>query len=288
VVEEKAKDLFTQAEKRLNSKSFLGLGSSTARFEEAGELFEKAGNQYKLAKNWDLAGTAFRRAAECKLKLKSKYEAATLYGAAATASRKTNVKEMSEAMGTAVELFTDEGRFAIAAKQMKELGEMYEQEADLEEALKAYQQAADFFEGEGSQSSANQCLLKVATFAAQLERYDQSVLLFERVAKSSIDNSLLKWSVKDYFLRAGLVRLAWGDVVEAQRALGSYQDMDASFASQRECKFLKDVTEAYERMDVDKFTDAVVEFDSISKLDQWKTTMLLRIKTKIKADDGLA
>lgn len=36
-------------------------------------------------------------------------------------------------------------------------------------------------------------------------------------------------------------------------------------------------------MDVDAFTQAVVEYDSISKLDQWKTSILLRIKNSIKS-----
>jgi alpha-soluble NSF attachment protein len=36
----------------------------------------------------------------------------------------------------------------------------------------------------------------------------------------------------------------------------------------------------------DEFTQAVVDFDSVSKLDPWKTTLLLRIKNDIQADGG--
>lgn len=53
--------------------------------------------------------------------------------------------------------------------------------------------------------------------------------------------------------------------------------------------YLQDLINAYEAYDVDAFTQAIVEFDSISKLDQWKTTILLRIKNHIKNEDkGLA
>lgn len=40
-----------------------------------------------------------------------------------------------------------------------------------------------------------------------------------------------------------------------------------------------------EDQNVDAFTDTVKEYDSISRLDQWYTTMLLRIKKSIAAED---
>ena len=40
-----------------------------------------------------------------------------------------------------------------------------------------------------------------------------------------------------------------------------------------------------EEQNVDAFTDTVKDYDSISRLDQWYTTMLLRIKKTISADD---
>lgn len=40
--------------------------------------------------------------------------------------------------------------------------------------------------------------------------------------------------------------------------------------------------EKLEEQDIDGFTDAVKEYDSISRLDQWFTTILLRIKKSIQ------
>ena len=37
-----------------------------------------------------------------------------------------------------------------------------------------------------------------------------------------------------------------------------------------------------EECDIEVFTDAVAEYDSVSKLDKWKTTLLLRIKNAMK------
>jgi len=281
----KADDLMQKAEKKL--KGFGGIFGGNSKWEEAGDMYTKAANLYKMSKAWDQAGAAYQKASECHLKLQSKHEAASNYINAANCYKKSNMTTASQCMKQAIEFYTDEGRFSIAAKHQKELAELYEAEADLENAIANYQTAADYYEGEGSSSSANQCLLKVALFSAQLERYDKAIELYEQVAIASIDNNLLKWSVKEYFLRAGLCHLAKGDIVSADRALERYQDLDATFSSQRECKFLLDILAACKSYDIEAFTNAVVEFDSISKLDAWKTSILLKIKNSIKEEDQL-
>ncbi|KQK84959.1 hypothetical protein AAES_44115 [Amazona aestiva] len=47
----------------------------------------------------------------------------------------------------------------------------------------------------------------------------------------------------------------------------------------------KKLLEAHEEQNVDGYTDAVKEYDSISRLDQWLTTMLLRIKKTIQGEE---
>lgn len=274
-----------RADKRLKGGfSFFG---GTAKFEDAVEMYTKAGNSFKISKKWDRAGEAFTKAAECHLKLQSKHEAAQCYLNAALSYKKTNITSAVMCMKQGIEFYTEEGRFSIAAKHQKELAELYEDQSDLENAIAAYQTAADYYEGEGQSSASNQCLLKLALFSAQLERYDKAIELYEQIATSSIDNNLLKWSVKDYFLRAGLCHLAKGDVVAAERAVEKYLDMDATFSSQRECKFLQELVNACKNYDVEAFTNAVVDFDSISKLDSWKTSILLKVKNSIKEEDTL-
>jgi len=121
-----------------------------------------------------------------------------------------------------------------------------------------------------------------------LEKYDKAIEIYEKVASGSLDNNLLKWSVKEYFFKAGLCHLCTSDVVAANRALEKYKDMDPTFTSQRECKLLEQINVAYENLDVEAFTSAVVEYDQISKLDAWKTSMLLKIKNSMKHEDSLA
>jgi alpha-soluble NSF attachment protein len=129
---------------------------------------------------------------------------------------------------------------------------------------------------------ANKLWLKVADLAALEGDYYKAIEQFEKVATSSVSNNLMKWSVKDYFLKSGMCLLAVGDMVATTRAFEKYRDMDLTFASTREHQLLIDLTEAVDAGDQELFADKLFQYDQMSKLDKWKTTILLRIKNAIE------
>lgn len=187
----------------------------------------------------------------------------------------------------AIEIYTDMGRFTMAAKHHQTIAEMYETDAvDLERAVQHYEQAADYFRGEESNSSANKCLLKVAQYAAQLENYEKAIQIYQEVASSALESSLLKYSAKEYLFRAALCHLCV-DVLNAQHALERYIQMYPAFQDSREYKLVKTLIEHIEEQNVDGYTDAVKDYDSISRLDQWYTTILLRIKKQLNESPDL-
>lgn len=101
-----------------------------------------------------------------------------------------------------------------------------------------------------------------------------------------MDNPLLKYSAKEYFFKAALCHFIV-DELNAKLALEKYEEMFPAFTDSRECKLLKKLLEAHEEQNSEAYTEAVKEFDSISRLDQWLTTMLLRIKKSIQGEgDG--
>ncbi len=71
-------------------------------------------------------------------------------------------------------------------------------------------------------------------------------------------------------------------MVAVSRALESYRDLDPTFASTREHQLLVDLSEAVEQGDQEAFTDKLFQYDQLSKLDKWKTELLLRIKNGIE------
>lgn len=73
----------------------------------------------------------------------------------------------------------------------------------------------------------------------------------------------------------------------AKRNLAKYSSQDPGFSSTREAKFINVLIEAVEAGDQESFTGAVVEFDQVTKLDNWKTSILLKIKRTINEEGGL-
>ncbi|PIN20479.1 Protein required for fusion of vesicles in vesicular transport, alpha-SNAP [Handroanthus impetiginosus] len=269
-----------KAEKKLSGWGLFG-----SKYEDAADLFDKAANSFKLAKSWDQAGAVYVKLANCHLKLDSKHEAANAYADAAHCYKKTNTKESISCLEQSVNLFLEIGRLNMSARYYKEIAELYEQEQNLEQAIVYYERAADLFQSEEVSTSANQCKQKVAQFAAQLEQYQKALEIYEEIARQSLNNNLLKYGVKGHLLNAGICQLCKGDVVAINNALEKYQDLDPTFSGTREYKLLADLAAAVDEEDVAKFTDAVKEFDSMTQLDSWKTTLLLRVKEAIKAKE---
>uniref|UniRef100_A0A8D1FEY8 NSF attachment protein beta n=1 Tax=Sus scrofa TaxID=9823 RepID=A0A8D1FEY8_PIG len=291
--EREAVQLMAEAEKRVKaSHSFLrGLFGGNTRIEEACEMYTRAANMFKMAKNWSAAGNAFCQAAKLHMQLQSKHDSATSFVDAGNAYKKADPQEAINCLNAAIDIYTDMGRFTIAAKHHITIAEIYETElVDIEKAIAHYEQSADYYKGEESNSSANKCLLKVAAYAAQLEQYQKAIEVYEQVGASTMDNPLLKYSAKDYFFKAALCHFIV-DELNAKLALEKYEEMFPAFTDSRECKLLKlcsqKLLEAHEEQNSEAYTEAVKEFDSISRLDQWLTTMLLRIKKSIPGDgDG--
>jgi alpha-soluble NSF attachment protein len=59
-------------------------------------------------------------------------------------------------------------------------------------------------------------------------------------------------------------------------------DLDNTFSSTREHQLLVDLVEVVEQGDQEAFADKLFQYDQLSKLDKWKTTLLLRIKNDIE------
>ncbi|KAG6512564.1 hypothetical protein ZIOFF_030689 [Zingiber officinale] len=320
----KGEEFVQKAEKKLSGWGIFG-----SKYDDAADLYEKACNCFKLAKNWpdrffsnvdnecpylkdhpklkeqmvpilinltiDLVET-LTLDTEKELQmfsatslimppltnirkkllfvLESKHEAASSYVDAANCYKKISIQDATQSLDQAVNIFLEIGRLNMAARYCKELGELYEQEQHLEKAIEYFERAADLFQSEEVTTSANQCNQKVAQLAAQLEQYPKAIEIYEANAKHSINNNLLKYSVKGILLNAGICQLCKGDI-----------EIDPTFSGTREYKLLSALADSMDEGDVEKFTEALHEYDSMTRLDTWKTTLLLRVKNTIKAKE---
>lgn len=297
-----ALNLYQKAEKKL--RGWNPFSSKEEKHEEAAELFQQAGHIYKISKDWVLAGDAYLRGADCLRAIKS-FETTTLLLAAANCYRNVGLTigadknlesvDLRSNLGqktiscyeAAHDLALDDGKFTQAARYLKEIAEIYESNQDLKEALIYYEKAADLYETENDNSQI-QCWTKIANLMTTKEigNFAEAIKIYEKLVNKSIDNNLLKFKTKEYLFKAGLSWLSLDDMVGATRALDRYDTLDASFQDSREAKFLREIIENIKRYDVDGFTNAVIEYDSVTHLDPWTTQILLIIKRLIWKEES--
>ncbi|KAG1464543.1 hypothetical protein G6F56_005065 [Rhizopus delemar] len=141
------------------------------------------------------------------------------------------------------------------------------------------------YTADDSPALANKCLLKVAQIAAELEMYSLAIEKYEMVASAAVDDPLLKWSLKDYLFKAGLCHLCTEDMVKSSQALANYCNMDLSFESTREYILLSGIIDCVNQGDIDRFSQLVSDYDKLTRLDAWKTAVLLKIKKSIDCED---
>lgn len=291
----KGDNFVQQAENELAKKSWFS--SKEKKYEDACELYQNAGNAYKVGGFYFEAGQAYYKAAiMLRDNLNNSFDASKAFQNAGSNYKKADPEKAMESFNAAILLMTDAGRVMQAAKLSKECAELYEnEEMDTEEkshtvlAIEAYEQAAELFSAEDANSQASQCLAKVAELCSvALEPPDllRAAQLYDDLGRKCLDSNLLKFNAKGYFLQAILCHLANNDAIAAQQATDRYQTLDYTFGSAREGKFASQLIECVEGFDAEGFATACYEYDRVSKLDPWKTSILVKVKRTIDDDAG--
>ncbi|VDD80351.1 unnamed protein product [Mesocestoides corti] len=279
--EKKAREYLASAAKQPRGGFLRSLfsGHSDAT-EERVSLYERAANCFKMSHKWQEAGDAFVKAAELSASNKSQLDAATQYVSAAVAYRKTDPNRAITCLTRAADIYIEMGRFTIAAKHHMTMAEIYEQElANEAEACKHYERAADFYRGEESTSSARKCMLKVAHYYATSGQ-------FEKIGVSSMDNKLLRYGTREHLMKAVVCDMNY-DIVKGHSTLQKYEQNYPTFADSRECAFLKKLDEALSSEDLEKYSAAVREYDSVTRLEPWMTEMLLKLKKTLTNEEDI-
>jgi alpha-soluble NSF attachment protein len=190
-------------------------------------------------------------------------------------------------------MLCDAGRLTQAARLSKEVGELFENDDSSEEnvqlAIDSYQQAAELYEMEQQKSQASQCLVKVAELSSAAlnpPNFLRSAELYEKLGKDCLESNLLKYNAKGYFLQSVICHLANQDSIGASQAMNRFSSLDYTLRDSREGKFAESLIQCVEGFDAEGFATACFEYDRISKLDPWKTTMLLSVRKAIDGGGG--
>ncbi|KAG0686474.1 vesicular-fusion protein S17 [Pichia californica] len=264
--------------------SFLG-GSNLSKYEDASDLLTQAGNLYKLQRRSVDAGRAFEQAADCQLKAESPDEAANTLVEAFKSYKLESPEQASNCLEKAINMFVQRGQFRRSANFKTDLGELYENELhDIKKSIQSYEDASEWYKGDSATALANKCALKAADLYCDdsIKEYTKAATTYERVAQESLNNSLAKWSLKEYFLKAILCRLADGnDYSSANAVLQRFTQWDPSFQSTKEFEFSNKLIEAVKNGNSDEIALAAKNFDKFSRLDGMKVRILNTIKNNV-------
>lgn len=278
-----------QANRKLNKTSGLFSsifgGSSTTKYEEASDLFTQAANLFKLQRRSVEAGDAFEKAVECQLKAESPDEAANTLVEAFKAYKLESPGNAATCLERAINMFVQRGQFRRSANFKTDLGELYENELqDIKLAIKSYEDASEWYKGDSATALSNKCALKAADLYCDdsIKEYTKAATTYERVAKESLSNSLAKWSLKEYFLKAILCRLADNnDYASANAILQRFLQWDPSFETTKEYALSSKLIEAVKNGSSDEIAIAAKEYDKFSRLDGMKIRILNNIKNNV-------
>lgn len=279
--------------------SIFGFGKS-AQYEEAFNYYKAAANAYKLADQFSDSGDCYMSASECAAVVDENVasvdavnmiiEAANMY------KRSTDIAKAIETYGKAIKIYCDTSRLGQAARYQKEVADMFETDGNMEMAQKMFETAADLYSKDNKKSNAKDCLLKVATICStnacrlaadktdpknvqqSVTDFQRAASIFEQIGTEAMESKLGSFSAKGYFFQSLLCTMALADEVAIEQKLVCFKNIDYTFPNSRECKFVESLVTAFQSMSVEDFANACSEFDRVTPLDPWKTSMLVCIK----------
>lgn len=276
-----AEELLKRAEKKASSTGGW-FTSKQSKLEEAVELFKEAANKLRAENRMEDAGRVLVKTAELEIETNERDFAANTYFEASKCYRMVRPDQAVIALGRCSDLLVERGRFRQAADRQKNMAELYREDPSrLDQGLEAYERAAHWYIQEGATATASACQREAAQLAIQLQQYPRAIELWEAVATSSLNSNLTKYSVKEYYLNAGLCYLAIPDHGAATRAMAFYAQQDPSFPSTTEAQFLHGVLEACEHSDLDAFDTRVRDFDRMKPITGWRATLLHSVRNTV-------
>ncbi|KAJ3051357.1 hypothetical protein HK097_007653 [Rhizophlyctis rosea] len=208
----------------------------------------------------------------------------------------------SNKLEEATDLYAKAANAFKLAKLWKEAGDAFVKQADVlnkmnerDEACTAYLNASKAYK-KASPHDAVRCLQQAVEILVDRGRFSAAAQNQKQLAEI-YENEIADFAQA---MRAFELAAEWyhgedsnagidvsddlKDFVRARQAIERYQHMDVTFADTRECKFLKELLDAVDAGDAQAFTDSVANWDRLSKLDSWKTTLLLKIKKSISEE----
>ena len=204
-------------------------GKVNASGEKAASLYRKAGNHFKMAKNWSSAGHAFSQSAKYR---EVPYDSSADYFEGSNCYKKVEPHKAILCLDKAAEIQLGTGKVQLVAKYHEDIGKIYESIKHIEDAIQNYEKAGEYFRSDLKNSAGNRCYLKAAELSATIDEFEKAIKIYEEIAPRALESNLLKYSAEDHYFRAGLCHLCV-DFLNAHHALKRYYDEYPAFNDSR-------------------------------------------------------
>ncbi|KAK2954706.1 putative Alpha-soluble NSF attachment protein [Blattamonas nauphoetae] len=273
-------------------KNLTAIFRKQSKAEEAAELYQKAGNMYKINRQFQEAGRVFEKSAGALEKANgAPFEIAAAFIEAAKVYKASSYQDYMRCEERAINIYIADGKIKRAAPHLKTAAEAAEGNSDYDTAISHYQRAMEFFEIDDVKSTAQQCKLALANIQSLHKKdYKKAATLYEELARTYMDNNLTKFSAKDCFFRAAICRLAGledSDTEAVKEKFSEYATIDPTLNESFEQRLIMNICDAIANGDEEKYSDHVAEYDNLHRLDPWKVQMLLRVKETMQGDSSI-
>ena len=275
--------LVDNAEKLLTAFTIFGRRENQG---QAVDLFDKAGNLFKLNKDWENAKKAYVRAAQVSQILGQGFETSNFYCSAAKMCKNYSTKEAITYFNESVKIDLENNRLSQVARSYQEIAELEVKNGDLKTAINAYQKTADYYLASDSKSKSNQMSLNVAHYSAEIGDFKKAYEIYDQQVQSALESQMAIYSAKEYIFKATLCYFLMiiydsNDISNVQNLVDRYVNLCSKFEGSAEHILLQSCVDSYIENEVDKFTDALFRYDHVHKLDNWTGNLFLKIKEKL-------
>lgn len=203
----KGDEFMKQGNAKLNKANSFICIDRNGKKEEAAELFNQAGIQYKICKMYEKSGNAYAKCAEIHISIDNVLEARIAWRDAGKSLRHIDYKRAIESYSNAIQMDLNSNRIRQAAKLQEEIGNILIEDECIDDAILSFEKASEYYEMEHDQSGKGKMLLIVAKLSAKQNNWIKSAKIFENISKLWIDDKLLRWRVKDLLFKAALLRI---------------------------------------------------------------------------------
>ncbi|UJR35171.1 hypothetical protein I4U23_027938 [Adineta vaga] len=248
-----ATQLMAEANKKAKSANgffqrMIGAGSGAT--DDARELYIQAGNAARAESDYPAAVEAYKRALDLSAE---DYEKAQMYEAISSSYKMFDVPQAVAPLMRAAELNMSQGKWTMASQILEKAAELHEQMNNFEPMMKCLREAYRFLKQEGQKSAANRVQKKMAETLVLQREYIQAQQEYEEMADKTKDDGMLKFTSKDYWLRATMCALCI-DIENANTALNRYLQDNPLFEERSlEVKLLRQLMTDMEEQNKEAF-----------------------------------